>query len=177
MLREDSLTQGPNGRDMDSEWKQTLTVYIEIQQRFDELRKAGVLRAGEIHAPFDSVREQWDASGPHNIEDSKATIIPLKEYGRRRREHGLKMANLADSIILRSEKYRVDNLATCHENGSEPIEVVRKMRDQIQEQMELFTSVEETIFEYDELVDRFNELMEKRESVKDPKPKKKSRWR
>lgn len=162
---------------MDSKWRQTLTELIEAQQRFDEIRKSGVLKAREIHAPFDFVRERWDDSGPHSIEDSKAMSEILKEYGRRRREHGLKMVNLADSIILRNEGYRLDLLALCNETGSEPIEVVRKMRDHTQEQIELFTSVEESIFEYDELVDRFNDLMEKRESTVDPLPEKpKSRW-
>jgi hypothetical protein len=162
---------------MDSEWRQTLTEYIELQQRFDETRKSGVLRAREIHAPFDSVRERWDESSPHSIEDSKAMSQLLKEYGRRRREHGIKMANLADSIILRNEEYRMEMLALCNEAGSAPIEAVIKMRDHLQEQIELFTSVEESIFEYDELVDRFNDLMEKRASKPDPtSEKKKFKW-
>lgn len=158
---------------MDSEWRQTLTEYIALQQQFDEIRKSGVLRARDIHAPFDSVRERWDQSGPHNIEDSKAMSQLLKEYGRRRREHGLKMANLTDAIILRNEGYRIEMLAFCNKAETQPIQAVRKMRDHIQEQIELFTSVEESIFEYDKLVDRFNDLMENRESKPDPSPGKK----
>jgi hypothetical protein len=162
---------------MNSEWSQAFSDLIELQQQFDDVRKSGVLRAREIHAPFDSVRERWDQSAPHSIEDSKAMSQLLKEFGRRRREHGLKMANLADSIISRNERYRAELLALCNESMSEPINVIRKMRDHVQEQIELFTSVEESIFEYDELVERFNDLMEKRESALDPKLEKgKSKW-
>jgi len=163
---------------MDSNWRQALTEYFELQQQFDEIRKAGVLRVRDLHAPIDFVRERWDQSGPHSLEESRAMSQLLKEYGRRRREHGLKMANFADSLILRSEENRVEMLALCNESEAEPIEVVQKMRDHLKQQIELFSSFDESIFDYDELVDRCKSLMEKKESALDSLPrKKKSRWR
>jgi hypothetical protein len=163
---------------MDSEWRQALTEYIVLQRQLDDIRRSGVLKAREIHAPFDSVRERWDQSGPHSTEDSKAMGQLLKEYGHRRRAHGLKMADLADLIIARNEEFRIELLALCNESDSEPTDVVRKMRDQVQKQIELYTAFEDSIFEYDELVDRFNDLMEKQETAPDlVAKKKKSRWR
>jgi hypothetical protein len=161
---------------LDSEWKLTLTEYIRAGQRSDEIRKAFASRARESFAQHDSLRMKWEESGPHSAEDAKAMSLLLEESAQLRREHSSRMVDLLESIALRNEKYREDMLTMCDQIGANPIDVVKKMRDELQSRLEEFPSLEEAVFKSDELTKRLRFFVDERRFQTKPSPAKKSRW-
>jgi uncharacterized protein YhaN len=162
---------------VDDDLRQTLAEYIAALQQLSELRKSVSLRIRSKSARFELRRKEWEASGPHGLEDSKAHTALLRESSSILKELSSVMQDVTDALNQPNDEMYERALRMCGDPGVDPATVLDYFRSEFLNRVEEYPNYEVYFTRSDEAYAKLDAFVLSQQAALSPPAPKKSWWR
>jgi hypothetical protein len=138
-----------------SDMRESLMLYISSSRQASELTRTPLLRLRHNSIRIETLRKQWESSGPHSPADMKSHNALMRECAASLRVLSSEMRSIADDLLLRNDEKYDRALSMCDDPEREPVAILDFLRQDDLQRIAEFPTYEEY---FNRLDDAYAEL-------------------